>query len=84
VHAVRRLTEQRIATVLNAALSSGQVKRGFDVEHLAVLVHSCLMGFFVGSLGEPLCPEPGELAERVVTLVFLGLVSPETNALINM
>jgi TetR/AcrR family transcriptional regulator, acrAB operon repressor len=84
VHAVRRLAEQRIATVLNAAQSSGQLKRSFDVERLAVLVHSCLMGFFVRSLGEPPCPKPGELAERVVTLVFLGLVSPETNALMNM
>ena len=74
VHADRSLAEQRITVALNEAQSNGQLRDGFDVDHLAIFVHSCLMGFFVRSLGEPVSHAPCQVAERVVTLVFLVLV----------
>ncbi|WP_206995581.1 TetR family transcriptional regulator [Trinickia mobilis] len=74
VHADRRLAEQRIAVALNEAQSHRQLRDGVDVDHLAVFVHSCLMGFFVRSLGEPVSHAPGLVAERLVTLVFQVLV----------
>jgi TetR/AcrR family acrAB operon transcriptional repressor len=73
VRAGRKLAEQRIATALRDARSNLQLPEGIDVEHLAVFVHSCLMGFFVRSLGEPVSQDPGQVAERVVALIFCGL-----------
>jgi TetR/AcrR family acrAB operon transcriptional repressor len=73
VRAGRKLAEQRIATALRDARSNLQLPEGIDVEHLAVFVHSCLMGIFVRSLGEPVSQDPGQVAERVVALVFWGL-----------
>jgi hypothetical protein len=40
------------------------------------------MGFFVRSLGEPVSHAPGQVAERVVTFVFLVLV-PLRNVPVN-
>ncbi|NPT57725.1 TetR family transcriptional regulator [Paraburkholderia elongata] len=73
VHAGRKLAEQRIATALRDARSNLQLPDGIDVEQLAIFVHSCLMGVFVRSLGEPVSQDPGQVAERVVALVFCGL-----------
>jgi TetR/AcrR family transcriptional regulator, acrAB operon repressor len=72
VHADRKFAEQRIATALSEAQSNGQLLDNVDVEYLAVFVHSCLLGFFVRSLSEPVSHAPAQVAERVVTLAFLG------------
>ena len=50
VHADRSVAEQRIAVALNEAQSHGQLRDGVDVDHLAVFVHSCLMGFLSEAL----------------------------------
>lgn len=70
VHSGRKLAEQRIETALNDARLNRQLPDDIDVRHLAVFVHACLMGYFVRSLGEPVCDDPGQMAERVVALVF--------------
>jgi TetR/AcrR family transcriptional regulator, acrAB operon repressor len=73
VYVGRKLAEQRIAAALSDARMNRQLPDGIDVEHLAAFVHSCLMGFFVRSLGEPVSEDPGPVAERVVALVVCGL-----------
>jgi TetR/AcrR family acrAB operon transcriptional repressor len=73
VHAGRKLAEQRIAAALSDALLSRQIPEGVDVEHQGVFIHSCLMGYFVRSLGEAASDDPDQAAERIVALVFGGL-----------
>jgi TetR/AcrR family acrAB operon transcriptional repressor len=73
VHAGRKLAEQRIEAALNDARLNRQIPDSIGVEHLAVFVHSCLMGYFFRSLGEPVSDDPGQMAERVVALVFCWL-----------
>jgi hypothetical protein len=80
VHAGRKLAEQRIEAALNDARLNRQIPDSIDVEHLAVFVHSCLIGYFVRSLGEPVSDDPGQMAERVVALVFCGLSLPQNTS----
>lgn len=76
MHAARRLAEQRIATVLNEAHWNGQLRDRVDVGNMAVMIHSCLMGFFFRSLGEPVPRAANQAAERVVALVLFDLCRP--------
>ncbi|MGV2288082.1 TetR family transcriptional regulator [Trinickia sp. YCB016] len=70
----RKLAERRIANALREAHADGLLRDGIDAEVMAAYIHSCLMGFFFRSLGEPVSPAPGQVAGRVVALVLLGVV----------
>lgn len=75
VHAERRTAEQRIESALADARSDGQLCSQADIPELAVFIHSCMLGFFIRSLGVSVPAEPRESAERFVDLALL-LLSP--------